>query len=176
MARPSPTPCRVCYSRCVSNKSLTSGKKKVQAKHYRRNFGRQPNVCFELAKAGTINVSHSCLGPMLAFSGYPSHTNMSENSICESGCVPAARPRSIRRRIEPWPRQPGSLTRVLPGAAGLPGCCRGAAGLGCRVAGARAQDSVGGSDDSDASGATRTSPCRSDSPTASSKRAPPQGS
>eukprot|EP00964_Phaeocystis_antarctica_P080690 scaffold50399_cov86-Phaeocystis_antarctica.AAC.7 len=27
MARPSPTPCRVCYSRCVSNKSLTSGKK-----------------------------------------------------------------------------------------------------------------------------------------------------
>eukprot|EP00964_Phaeocystis_antarctica_P127326 scaffold90986_cov36-Phaeocystis_antarctica.AAC.1 len=54
---------------------------------------------------------------------------MSENSICESGCVPAARPRSIRRRIEPWPRQPGSLTRVLPGAAGLPGCCRGAAGV-----------------------------------------------
>ena len=25
--KPSPTPCRVCYSRCVSNKSLTSGKK-----------------------------------------------------------------------------------------------------------------------------------------------------
>ena len=29
MARPSPTPCRVCYSRCVSNKSLTSGKTPV---------------------------------------------------------------------------------------------------------------------------------------------------
>eukprot|EP00964_Phaeocystis_antarctica_P083768 scaffold52728_cov69-Phaeocystis_antarctica.AAC.1 len=30
MARPSSTPCRVCYSRCVSNKSLTSGKKPQQ--------------------------------------------------------------------------------------------------------------------------------------------------
>ena len=28
---------------------------------------------------------------------------------------------------------------LLPGAAGLPGCCRVVAGLGCRVAGARAQ-------------------------------------